>query len=97
MMQDTGMPNTKTNQTQAVPRLEKCKIADGTGKCRQTMEKLARPLGRALDTATVLRVFLRSAKGADARHHKSRDTPQPFRWPLDTATVLRVLLGRESA
>ncbi len=34
----------------------------------------------------------KSAKGADARHHKRRSTPQPFRWPLDTAPVLRVFL-----
>ena len=34
----------------------------------------------------------RSAKGADARHHERRNTPQLFRWPLDTATVLRVFL-----
>ena len=37
-------------------------------------------------------LLLSSAKGADARHHERRNTPQLFRWPLDTATVLRVFL-----
>jgi hypothetical protein len=54
----------------------------------------ARSFGGALNAATVLRVFLESAKGADARHHQRRNTPQSFRWPLDTAPVLRVFLKR---
>ena len=39
-------------------------------------------------------MFLKSAKGADARQQENRNTPQLFRWPLDTAAVLRVFLKR---
>ncbi len=38
----------------------------------------------------LLRSRLHSAKGADARRHEKRNTPQTFRRPPDAATVLRV-------
>jgi hypothetical protein len=51
-------------------------------------------LGGALDTATVLRVFLRSAKGADARRQAGKELAGSLGGALDTATVLRVFLKR---
>jgi len=46
-------------------------------------ETLRSSYGGRLITATVLRVFLKNPKGADARRQERRNTPQLLRWPLD--------------
>jgi hypothetical protein len=56
------------------------------------VEELASPWGGALDTATVLREFLKSAKGTDACRQTVDELASPWGGTLDTATVLREFL-----
>jgi hypothetical protein len=49
-------------------------------------------LGGAPDTAPVLREFLKSAKGADARRQTIQELICPLGGALDTAPVLREFL-----
>jgi hypothetical protein len=64
---------------------------------RQTVEEIASPWGGALDTATVLRDFLKSAKGADVRHQTREGLASSSGGALDTVTVLRDFLKRSLA
>ncbi len=56
--------------------------------------RFTEPCG-ALDSAAVLRVFRKSAKGAAARRQGGKELTSPFGGALDTAAVLRVF--RKSA
>ncbi|HEY3458418.1 MAG TPA: hypothetical protein VGK64_27805 [Bryobacteraceae bacterium] len=57
------------------------------------MKELTGSSGGALDAAPVLRVFLRSAKGANARRQTTKELAGSSGGALDIAPVLRVFLG----